>query len=307
MDFLKFQGEFSKEQKNKKMTESTSTPFQFQIASDIHLEIPFTFERMPRLEANADICCLLGDISTIAKVKAYDNLLKWISPQFKHILVILGNHEFYHEEWFKAKQFWLDYFTNHVPNKLNVQNVTYLDQGVFDVEGTNVRFLGTTLWSRVQDEHSEFVAQGLSDYKHIYFSESDSSQKRKLSPQDTSEQHVKDLEWIKQQLEIAKQQDKRVVLLTHHAPTKENTSSPQYNHDVKLESAFCSEILRGEIQQNYGDILKIACFGHSHFNVDFVLKDKANSQRNIRVVSNQLGYFMKGDRIGFGENKILTI
>jgi predicted phosphodiesterase len=280
--------------------------FQFQIFSDLHLEIPLTLSRMPQIEPQSNVCCLLGDISTIPKITAYDSLLQSLSPHYQRILVVLGNHEFYHETYTNARAFWNNYFNDYVPNTLQIHNVTLLDVDIFDVPGTNVRFIGTTLWTDIDPAADEDIQKHVADYKVIHLGENKQTSKQKLSPDFVRNEHLSQLNWIKEQLEIAKLDQKRVVLLTHHAPTVEQTRSTEITDD-RYSSAFLGEILRGKIQQNYGDIIDCVCFGHTHHNVDIVLKDDENDNRSIRVVSNQLGAFMKGARIGFNPAKVISI
>lgn len=72
---------------------------KFQIASDLHLEMPYTLQKMqPKIcpVEGCDILCLLGDIGTLKKPKPLHDLLDYVCEKWKHVLFVFGNHEFYH-------------------------------------------------------------------------------------------------------------------------------------------------------------------------------------------------------------------
>jgi len=263
---------------------------------------------MPQIEPLGRVCCLLGDVSTIPKRAAYDELLKQLSPQFEHVLVILGNHEFYHDTFTTAKTFWHHYFESVVPNELQLHNVVLLDCQTFDVD--NVRFVGATLWSHMYMEAFEKCQLAISDFKHILSddpSQVRSNGKREgFSPNVRNQLHQEQLKWIENQLEKAKLDQKRVVLLTHHAPTKNSVDTGRYQTDPVYSQTYSTETLKGKIQDSFGDIIEYWCFGHTHDNVNFTLKSESlPNTHNIRIVTNQLGSYMKGQRIDFNPSLLL--
>ena len=70
---------------------------RIQIASDLHLESikplpPVTELIVP----SADTLGLLGDIFTLRQSEDYEAWLTECLAHFKRVLVLLGNHEFYH-------------------------------------------------------------------------------------------------------------------------------------------------------------------------------------------------------------------
>eukprot|EP00002_Diphylleia_rotans_P007108 TRINITY_DN1659_c0_g1_i6.p1 TRINITY_DN1659_c0_g1~~TRINITY_DN1659_c0_g1_i6.p1 ORF type:complete len:329 (-),score=57.39 TRINITY_DN1659_c0_g1_i6:960-1946(-) len=70
--------------------------FQIQIVSDLHLEF-YSARGVDFSELIQPACpyvALLGDITVIEKtMKIFDEFLKYISPKFKKIFVLAGNHE----------------------------------------------------------------------------------------------------------------------------------------------------------------------------------------------------------------------
>ena len=66
---------------------------RIQYASDIHLEIrPSKFRRI--LTPVGDILILAGDIGHPFR-RTYAQFLDWCSRNFKHVILVPGNHEYY--------------------------------------------------------------------------------------------------------------------------------------------------------------------------------------------------------------------
>jgi len=111
--------------------------------------------------------------------------------------------------------------------------------------------------------------------------------------------HAQDVKWLEEQCATIKAQEpgRRVVILTHHAPTFHNTSAPEHRGGI-LNSAFATEMTTSPC---WGSPVKVWAFGHTHFNCDDVLK-------GVRVVSNQRGYEgLEANQTGFFEEKVLLV
>ena len=127
---------------------------KIQFMSDLHLE----FATMPVPEVLGDVLVLAGDIHLGA------NALPWIeqcAKEFKDVIYILGNHEYYGQKMWKLPNNitaslagysmddpkWPDAETLPKPTKLfePLTNVHFLDNECIEIDGVN--FIGTTLWS----------------------------------------------------------------------------------------------------------------------------------------------------------------
>jgi Icc-related predicted phosphoesterase len=100
--------------------------------------------------------------------------------------------------------------------------------------------------------------------------------------------HDLDLAWLLKEIhsiqqvnkKVKKRSQKRLILVvTHHAPSLERTSSPQHSQNP-WKSAFGTDILT----QPLNDV-KVWIFGHTHYTTDF-------RKEGVRVVSNQRGYVL---------------
>ena len=68
---------------------------RIQIASDLHIEYLEDANIYNLIKPNAPILVLAGDIGSLYKYDQLKRFLDYLSPQFKYILYIPGNHEFY--------------------------------------------------------------------------------------------------------------------------------------------------------------------------------------------------------------------
>lgn len=87
---------------------------EIQVYSDLHLE--FYKKYYPLIEPKAEILLLLGDIGKISS-KNYLEFIKDCSTKFKYILIVLGNHEYYHSKKSMNKLF-LEYQSYFTPSKI---------------------------------------------------------------------------------------------------------------------------------------------------------------------------------------------
>jgi len=204
---------------------------------------------------------------------------------FKKVFFIAGNHEYYRAEYNAAKQSMTEICQRW-------ENVVFMDRTSV-VELDHYRIIGATLWSEVGEKSVEAVSKGLSDYTAI--SILDNGKKRKITTDDTNSWHREDLEYIKEQINIAKQQNQVAIVLTHHAPLLKGTSSEEHEN-TPIQPAFATDL-----EYLMGEPIAIWCYGHTHYSSNQV-------SNGTRVISNQLGYFMKGERSSnFNADMIVTV
>ena len=99
------------------------------------------------------------------------------------------------------------------------------------------------------------------------------------------------VQWLEKELRQAQERgQEHVVVVTHHAPTKEGSSHPQFSATADLE-AHCYEVeLRHLFSHNSGLPVPLWLYGHTHYNRDDVVC-------GTRLVCNQLGRLCKGDTV----------
>lgn len=80
---------------------------KFKLVSDLHLEFYKEGDEVYRPPVEKDdantVLLLAGDIHVGTKA------LPWIeemTKRYRHVVYVLGNHEFYGQEWYKTLDFW---------------------------------------------------------------------------------------------------------------------------------------------------------------------------------------------------------
>lgn len=110
------------------------------------------------------------------------------------------------------------------------------------------------------------------------------TQLRKLTVQDTQQWHLRELEFIKNELKKAKERGQECLVLTHHAPTFHDTSNPLYLRSP-IRSAFSTNLDYMFDRSEGSPYCRLHTWvsGHTHWSTD-------QKMGGVRIVSNQYGY-----------------
>lgn len=93
-------------------------------------------------------------------------------------------------------------------------------------------------------------------------------------------EHKEDLAYLISAVQQGNEQGKRVVVITHHAPTTQGTSHPMFTGSP-YTCGFSSDVMS---KVTAAGRVELWVFGHTHFSVDRV------EACGTRLVSNQIGY-----------------
>ena len=253
---------------------------KIQYASDIHLELSDNsrfINTMP-FEVTGDVLVFAGDIAylcdkTLPNIKFW----KWASANYREVLLVPGNHEFYgNGDVLAYGDSW---------NREILPNVHYYQNKVVRIDDTD--FILSTLWSHIQPQDEYFVSRGMNDFRQIRCGG------RRFTTDDFNAEHQKCLSFIKQS--VAENTAEHIVVVTHHLPSLA-VVAPQHRGSL-LNSAFATEL---------GDFIAdsridVWIFGHSHANEEATIG-------NTRLVCNQLGYVSYGEHLGgFDGGKFIEI
>jgi predicted phosphohydrolase len=299
--------EVSQEKKMDDASVSENEGVCFQMVSDIHLEFPGCVDKLPEIPVKAPILALLGDIGYATDDSYHDYLYKQ-AERFEHVLVVAGNHEYYCQPGFYTSNHVIEQVCSAKPNLhfLNRKSVVIGD----------VVFLGCTLWSLIPRHLEGDIFFMCNDYHQILV-ENDGQpfaedlwkveegkpytklqgKRHGLTPQETNKWHAEEVEWLKQEVEKIRQQNNesehekktKVVVLTHHAPSKWRCLEPQ------SRGTDFQHIEYDSLEDMFGDPIVVWGFGHTHWSSDNILN-------GTRVVSNQCGYITVGKYDGKGSN-----
>ena len=242
------------------------------VCSDLHLEFGALTLDNP---GDVDVLILSGDICVAVDLNRIDyiygsaprrimehserleNLLQSCSKNFKHTLMVMGNHEHYHGDFAKSASIIREFLASF-------ENVHLLDKESIKID--DVTFIGGTLWTNFDlgdgpgDTSAMHTIAGLmNDYRGVknsnrmvtrkvpvYEYNEDGSVKLNekgyqmqigmkvkeeiatFSPEDTYEDHKTMMQYI--QSVIEGKYDEKFVVLGHHAPSKASTH-PRYAHE----------------------------------------------------------------------------
>lgn len=230
--------------------------------SDLHLEFQ---ELLLKNDENSDVLILAGDICVIENEWLSENLFfEKISEEFRDIIYVLGNHEFYHGNISSA--------INILREKLSkYDNIHILDDDFIEIG--NARFLGSTFWTDLNKDNpvtKEVIRNRMNDMKVI------SDGVTKFNPDSWLIYHNFSKNFIFENLT-----HENNVVITHHAPSILSIHEDN-KYDFHMNGGYRSDI-ENEIMNH--DI-KFWIHGHTHNNVDYNIE-------NCRVLSNQRGYPME--------------
>ena len=274
-----------------------------KIVSDLHLEflgtkhvptfLDATIPPMPTDSKTILLCC--GDIGTYDDYAGtYKMFFNHMSKRFKHVIVVPGNHSWYHSAfWGKEDTIWT--------NKKIPKNVHYLDNDHRGIDG--VLFVGSCLWTDFNDSNPlalYHAAKGMSDYEvikkrdyQVCATYGQIIESNRLQPEDTVIRFNESLQYIK--LLLSMHRDKKCVVVTHHGPSR-LCVHPRFNNDL-LNSAFYSD-LDQFILDNENIFMWAA--GHTHESYDFEIGE-------TRCICNPYGYHMECTNRNFNPNLIVEV
>lgn len=236
---------------------------QIQIASDLHLDINNDITSIlkqgsiPREILNSDqkqdtVLILCGDI---CDPLYWQQLFEILSPLWKHIIIVPGNHEFY-------GYYISDTFELMRSSILDFSNIHLLDQEDFTIE--DITFLGATGWAPTD------LLLGIDRYVNDFTWIKDF----RGNVHRCQELHNQFLEWVKGKLDTLK--DIKTVLITHFG----QYSVPQ---PIKfIGNPFNRYFVTGSLDymENNPELI---IFGHTHSSTRR-LTDK------IPIICNPRGY-----------------
>ena len=245
-----------------------------QYASDLHLEFqtPKSFQTM--IDPISDILVLAGDIGNPFK-KIYLLFLQWCRLNFKHIVLIPGNHEYYRSSLKKSRKKMKELCAD--------TGVIFLDRGFLELPEYGVVLIGTTLWSNIPSSKKADVLMNINDYNYI----------EGFSVDINNALYKRNVEWLSETIKYHNENNPsyKIVVVTHHAPVPEITSSPIYR-GKSTNCAFasdCTSIMDG---------VSVWIYGHTHYSTTF--SHMLPSGKTVIITANQRGY--PSEKTGYQKN-----
>lgn len=247
---------------------------KLRLMSDLHLNFS-TFEVPPGENDSETVLILAGDVCEVAHGKQqYVEFFKDVTDRFKLVLYVFGNHEYYDTSYIRA----YDQFMRECGH---LDRLKVLDQDTVDLDG--VRFIGTTLWSDMDNANPLTMNDArsfMNDYNLIRVGTYASPYKRRLEPADTVKDHIVMRDWVFDEVVQARLDGVKPVVITHHHPSFE--SVPDKFKGNTLNGCYCSDLV-DQVYENGPDLW--VC-GHIHDKVDYMIN-------KTRVLCNPRGYHVK--------------
>lgn len=274
------------------------------VMSDLHLECsPFSIVNSQQ----ADVLILAGDIM-VAEVlhdyaeddtsytnipehrrsrnrsfmaHSYREFLQRCSSQFKDVIYVAGNHEFYHGAFYAS----LECLRNEAAR---YPNIHFLEQQSVTIQ--DVTFVGGTLWTDMNKDDpitKHAITDLMNDFSVI---RNDQAGCRRLLPDDVIARHEETKQYIRQVcLNVRDKADPahKVVVVGHHSPSFKSIH-PRYAGAVVMNGAFHSDL--SEFILDHEEIV-MWVHGHTHSCFDYNIG-------SCRVLCNPRGY----ETLGYSEN-----
>lgn len=251
---------------------------KIQYCSDLHLEFPENknFLKQKPVLPVGEILILAGDIVPFSLMDKHKDFFNYVSDNFKTTYWIPGNHEYYYYDAAKKCGVLNEKIRSNV---FLVNNTT--------VEHENIRFIFSTLWSKISPAYEWDIERNVSDFQVIKFN------KYRFSAMQFNQLHEESFAFIAS--ELKRNKGNKTVLATHHVPTFLNY--PEMYKGSALNGAFAVELF--DLIDTTGPDFWI--FGHHHFNVpDFTIG-------RTKMLTNQLGYIIQNEQRGYNDGKYIEI
>ena len=228
------------------------------------------------LTVNGEVLLLAGDIIPFVLIKKQKDFFNFVSDNFKYTYWIPGNHEYYHSDIMQKT----GTFNENIKSNVLLVNNTSV---ILD----NMKFIFTTLWTKIRPAYQWQIERGMSDFQAIHYNG------HRFSAEKFNSLHEESLAFINK--ELNKDKSERTIVVTHHVPTFMNYPE-KYKGDV-LNDAFAVE-LSGLIESKGPDYW---IYGHHHHNIpDFKINKTV-------LVTNQLGYVEYGEQVNFNNDRIINL
>lgn len=260
-----------------------------QYLSDLHLEFPENREyiRNNPIIPSADILIIAGDLGHLNLFRKHhiykeycDSFLDYCSKNWKRVIIIPGNHEYYGGTTAVMTQ---------VPRQYDIaDNITFINNYSLFLDEYNVMIFGATLWANIPYENQMSVYFGMNDYNFINYRRGE-----KLSIKNSIDEHIRTLTCI-EGLPAKETRNYKLIIATHHGCHIKCLNS-NYNNP-RTNSAYTTD-LRGIIEQIKPEAWIV---GHTHFSQVFKYDETI-------IAENSLGYVSYGNEKNFLRNAIIDI
>jgi len=250
---------------------------KIQYCSDLHLEFEHNSKYMETfpLKKSGEVLILAGDIIPLHDEFFNSPFFNRISELYDEVFWVPGNHEFYYCD--------IKDYSSSFEIKLK-KNVRILHNKELEYKG--VRFVFSTMWSKISPAHEKEIEQGVSDYACIL------NNGKKLKVKESNQLHNQSMLFLKEALN---KKNSKTVVVTHHLPS-DLCNSPEYRNSP-VNEAFCTDYNKLIFESG----ASFWIYGHSHFNQKPVYINKTI------LLTNQLGYVKQNEQFDYRNNAFFVL
>lgn len=255
-----------------------------RVVSDLHLDHFLSVNNvLPKVDGDEDTTLILsGDIHEGVGIKPYLDI--W-SEQFKYIIYVAGNHEYYFGVYEIVNDDLKDICNDY-------DNVFFLNRDHIELEG--ISFFGDTFWTPAGEDWENKNAKWLmNDFKAIERIHGQTGKNVRIDP-DTYKYWFMDTivacnEWLDNGFE-----GKRVIV-SHHAPSVQSISKAFYGHDLNSFYIYNASKYLKTLEN-----VVLYTHGHVHNSFDYTMR----GSEETRIICNPRGYDSERNHLF---NPILTV
>jgi predicted phosphohydrolase len=246
----------------------------FQIISDVHIEnlSPKTIKDI--ITPNAPNLIIAGDLGRVEHFADYKAAIKEFCGMFQNVILVPGNHEYYSK--FKWSIDYVNLKLKYLQDR--IENLTVLLNETVTVN--DVLIYGSIFWSKCPSNN---VLP-----RELYVKDKDWGTIA-ISKEIFNKMHQDSINDLQRVIDIAKGNGKKLVVVTHYAPTFEGVISPKYatngRKDLK-NYMYCSD--NDALLKDPTNLVWV--YGHTGHN-----------GRVDKLITNQV------DKPGFMKDAVLTV
>lgn len=192
---------------------------------------------------NIDILAIAGDLGELQYYDKYIQFLDIITSLYNIVILVPGNHEYYNLTIDKGNKILNDIMNIDKYKNLYILNDNYIIIG-------NYIFFGSCLWSNLT-KHTK-MPRKVSIYNNNY---------NYINIDEWKLLHNQSLSNIYKIIDISKQLNKKLIIITHYPPINDNVLSPRHEGN-KLQDLYTNSL--HNIMLNFN--IYIWVYGHSGYN-----------------------------------------
>eukprot|EP01006_Ploeotia_vitrea_P021361 TRINITY_DN53722_c0_g1_i1.p1 TRINITY_DN53722_c0_g1~~TRINITY_DN53722_c0_g1_i1.p1 ORF type:complete len:326 (+),score=19.10 TRINITY_DN53722_c0_g1_i1:99-980(+) len=232
---------------------------------------------------------LAGDIGVVTDTEDctqainphYKRFVTEMSREYELVILIAGNHEYYHGEFHNVNKLIAD-----MCNSIERKNVIFLNNSstVQTVEGVEYRIVGGTAWHDLADKDVDKLQNfGWNDFRLIHVKDEETEKEHLLTAAETVEMHRSFKRFLQSELAEAEAQNQSVLVVTHYPPFWDTKVAALGHQDVLHPHPALDDVMTTDFSKEMRSPMKAWVFGHTHQSVRATVN-------GVTVYSNQFGY-----------------